>query len=66
MAERNGLDLRRWLRSADRFTDWAMSLGLADLKISDSRSIASLVSVTFADHLRVLGAAVLRAPPALD
>src|ERR1700722_10107426 len=43
-----------------------MCSGLANLKTLVSRSIASLVSATFADHLRVLGAAVLRVPPALD
>jgi hypothetical protein len=51
IAERNGLDLRRWLRSAERLTDAAMRFGLSDLNTSYFRSIASLVSVTFADHL---------------
>lgn len=44
--------MRRWLRSAERLTDAAIRCGLSDLKTSFSKAIASLVSVTFADHLR--------------
>jgi hypothetical protein len=44
--------LHRWLCSAERFTEVTMRFGLSDLKTFCSRSIASLVSVTFADHLR--------------
>jgi len=44
--------LRRWLCSADRFNEAAIRLALRDLKTSSSRSSASLVSVTFADHFR--------------
>src|SRR5215469_2825091 len=53
MAERNGLDFRRRLRSAERLSDSATSLAWPDLNTSCSRSSASLVSVTCADHLRV-------------
>jgi hypothetical protein len=50
MAERKGPDLRRWLFSAERFNDCAIARG--DFLNTDfSKVIASLVSVTLADHL---------------
>jgi len=51
IADRYGLDFRRWLRSAERFSDLAMAAGLW-VKTLSLRVIASLVSVTRADHLR--------------
>src|SRR5271168_6186 len=52
IADRYGSALRRRLRSADAFSDLAILLGSFDLKMSRSRSRASLCSVTSADHLR--------------
>src|SRR5262245_31333781 len=52
MAERNGADLRRWLRSADRFKDAAMRLGSRDANTPLSRVSASLCSVTSRDQRR--------------
>src|SRR5271156_5831978 len=52
IADRYGSALRRRLRSADAFSDLAIFLGSFDLKMSRSRSRASLCSVTSADHLR--------------
>ena len=61
IAERYGLDLRRWLRSAERFSDLAIAVGLW-VKTLSCRVIASLLSVTRADHLRpVLRCVVFRA-----
>src|ERR1700678_2762300 len=51
IADRYGSAFRRRLRSADTFSDLAISFGSFDLKISRSRSRASLCSVTSADHL---------------
>src|ERR1700720_1100562 len=51
IADRYGSALRRRLRSADAFSDLAIFFGSFDLKISRSRSRASLCSVTSADHL---------------
>ena len=45
--------MRRWLRSAERFSDAAIADGLLSLKTSVLRSSASLVAVTLPDHLRV-------------
>jgi hypothetical protein len=42
--------LRRRLRSAERFSDRAISLGSDCVKTPGSRSSASLVSVTRCDH----------------
>jgi hypothetical protein len=50
MADRYGDDLRRLLRSADRFSDVAMARGVRFLKTAFSRSSASLVSVTRPDQ----------------
>jgi hypothetical protein len=51
MAERNGLALRRWLASADLFSDAAIPFGSRDSNRCGVRSSASLVCITFADHL---------------
>jgi hypothetical protein len=49
MAERKGPDFRRWLFSAERFNDSAIARG--DFLNTDfCEVIASLVSVTLADH----------------
>src|ERR1700742_2711087 len=53
MALWNGVVLRRLLLSADLFNDSAIFSGSFDLKTPPSRSSASLVSVTFADHFFV-------------
>ena len=50
IAERNGLLLRRRLRSAERFKDRATARGLRWLNTPRSRSSASLVSMTCADQ----------------
>jgi hypothetical protein len=50
IAERNGVDLRRELRSADLFKERASARGLLSLKTPDCRSKALLVLVTFDDH----------------
>src|SRR5215813_10733941 len=52
MAERNGADLRRRLRSADRFKDAAMRLGSRDANTPLSSVSASLCSVTWRDQRR--------------
>ena len=52
MEDWNGALFLRLLFSADRFKDRAIFLGSFDLKISDSRSMASLVRMTLADHFR--------------
>ena len=71
MAERYGADLRRRLRSAERLSDRAIAVGVFLAKTWRSRSSASLLRVTEADHfgredgLRLLAAlAILR--PTLD
>jgi hypothetical protein len=51
-AERNGSDLRRRLRSADRFNDAAIRLGSFEVKTPRSRVSASLRSVTCRDQRR--------------
>ena len=65
MADWKGNALRRRLRSADRFSEAAICSAPYKRKARDSISSASLVRMTFADHLRV---AFLRcaapAPPA--
>ena len=54
MAERNGVDLRRVLRSADFFSDLAIASPDDCVKIPFLRSMASLTFITCADHcLRV-------------
>src|SRR5260221_7563349 len=53
MADLNGLDLRRRLASADRFSDSATCFALRFLKTPLSRSSASLRCMTCADHLPV-------------
>src|SRR6478736_5637694 len=50
MADWNGSALRRWLCSADRLSEAAIFLASSDSKTWFSRSIASLCSVTSADH----------------
>src|SRR5687768_2098004 len=52
MAERNGSDLRRRLRSADRFSERAMLRALLWLNTPWSRSSALLVRVTRPDQRR--------------
>ena len=52
IAERNGEDFSRSLCSAERFKDRAILVGSSLLKISLSRSMASLSCVTSAVHLR--------------
>jgi hypothetical protein len=52
MADRKGLDLRRWLASADFFKDCAMPRALCPLNTPGCKSSASLRFVTSADHLR--------------
>lgn len=65
MAERNGVDLRRRLDSAERFSDKAIARGLFLVKTPDSRSRASLLCMTRRDHLEPVLAGVRRlAPPA--
>jgi hypothetical protein len=54
IAERNGSLLRRSLRSADRFSDRAISAGSDQVKTPDSRSSASLVLETSRDQFRPL------------
>src|ERR1700748_2172262 len=54
MADRWGADLRRWLCSADRFSEAAIFLGSESVKTPFFRSSASLWRVTLPDHLRVL------------
>jgi hypothetical protein len=55
MAERNGVDLRRELRSADFFKERASARGLLSLKTPDSRSSALLVFMTCDDHRLAFG-----------
>ena len=50
IAERNGSARRRSLRSADRFSDRAISRGLGQVKTPGSRSSALLVRVTSLDQ----------------
>ena len=50
MAERYGSDLRRWLRSAERFSDAAIFLGSFMAKTFCWRSSASLCLVTSLDQ----------------
>src|SRR5260370_10248858 len=52
MAACSGVPLRRLLLSAERFSDVAIRFGSCESKMLFSRSRASLVSVTFADHFR--------------
>src|SRR5262245_39455571 len=52
MAERLGATLRRRLRSADRLSERAIACGFALAKTLRSRSSASLLRVTAADHFR--------------
>ena len=52
IAERKGALLRRALCSAERFSDTATERGLRRVKTPFSRSIASLVRMTFADQRR--------------
>jgi hypothetical protein len=60
IAERNGSDLRRLLRSADRLRETAIFLALDCLKTPPSRSIALLVWVTRLDQRREDGLDVVR------
>lgn len=53
IAERNGSAFRRLLRSAERLSERAMAFGSLFVKMPDSRSSASLRSITFADHFLV-------------
>ena len=50
MAERNGVDLRRELDSADLFKERAIATGLLSVKTPAFKSIALLLFMTFADH----------------
>jgi hypothetical protein len=52
MAERNGLDLRLLLCSADRLSEAAIFFGLRCANTLRLRSSASLSRVTRADHFR--------------
>src|SRR5437868_4589741 len=52
MADRYGVDLRRSLRSAERLSERAMAPGVGLAKTLRSRSSASLLRVTAADHFR--------------
>jgi hypothetical protein len=52
MAERYGADLRRRLRSAERLSDRAIAVGVLLAKTRRSKSSASLLRVTEADHFR--------------
>src|ERR1700754_1752222 len=51
-AERNGSDLRRLLRSAERFNEAAIRLGSLDVNTPSSSVSASLCSVTSCDQRR--------------
>src|SRR6185436_6222072 len=51
-AERNGSDLRRLLRSAERFNEAAIRLGSFEVKTPPSSVSASLCSVTSCDQRR--------------
>src|SRR4029079_15035414 len=51
-AERNGSDLRRLLRCAERFNEAAMRLGSLKVKTPGSSVSASLCSVTSCDQRR--------------
>src|SRR5262245_33990589 len=53
MADRYGDDLRRWLRSAERLRERAISRGVFLAKTLLSRSNASLLRATRADHFLV-------------
>ena len=50
MADWNGVPFFLVLFSADRFKDRAIFFGSFDLNTPDSRSSASLVSITWCDH----------------
>jgi hypothetical protein len=52
MADRKGVDLRRWLASADFFKDFAMLRALCSLNTPGCKSSASLRFATSADHFR--------------
>src|SRR6516162_7522842 len=52
IADLNGCDFRRRLRSADRLSERAMALGLLLANTPRSRSSASLFCPTAADHFR--------------
>src|SRR5881296_1659343 len=58
IAERNGLLLRRRLRSAERFKERAMLRGSVREKTPGSRSSALLFSVTCRDHCLALRIAI--------
>jgi hypothetical protein len=62
IADWNGSALRRWLCSAECLSDTAMRRALRDLKMSLSRSSASLFSVTVADHRRWDGCLAIAIP----
>jgi hypothetical protein len=53
IADRNGSALRRVLRSADRLSERAMAFGSLLVKTPLSKSSASLVRMTSADHFVV-------------
>jgi hypothetical protein len=63
IAERNGVALRRWLASDDRFNDRATAVALRSLKTPACKSMASLLAMTFADQRP---AAAVFDPPAVD
>lgn len=50
MADRNGLALRRWLASAEAFSDSAIARGLSQVNTPKARSSALLCRVTAWDH----------------
>src|SRR5581483_8459380 len=55
MAERNGSDLRRSLACAERLSERAICRALRPVNTPGSRSSASLLRMTWADHLRAGG-----------
>lgn len=65
IADRYGLDLRLWLRSAERIKEAAMLRALLRVKTPFSRVSASLVSVTRCDQ-RCLRAVAIFACPSFD
>lgn len=53
MAERNGLDLRDWLVSAERLSERAICLGARNVNTPGSSISAALSSVTRCDQRRL-------------
>ena len=65
-AERNGSELRRLLRSAERFNEAAIRLGSFEVKTPPLSVSASLCSVTSRDQRRRLVVAARFLPRMLD